>query len=408
MCKVEGAKLKKISSIGFYVGNQYFYNASKGDRFPQIAAYKLEGRLLRSLVSAGFEVNAFSTAAISTYPGNKLVFLKGAKANEQGISISASSIVNLPVMKKISRVVGLLNGLVSSSAGRRCDAFFVYSAHSPNLVAAFLVSVLFKKPYFVYVPDLPEFMGGGRSPIKRALKWIDMFVVDYFVAKSSGVLVITKYISSMKPRWKNLPSLVIEGVADASESIASFDQYLALQDGNKVIFYAGGLSASYGLLELLDGFLGANIDADLWICGRGELEDVVAQCAEKNPRVKYLGFLSPDVVDYIQKISSCLIVARDPDKEYTKYSFPSKLLEYMSSAVPVLVTRLPGIPSEYFQYLCVVEDFSDAGIAHALELFFENEALAVERARLGKAWIMENKTVYPTGQKIKRFLEEVQ
>ena len=38
---------------------------------------------------------------------------------------------------------------------------------------------------------------------------------------------------------------------------------------------------------------------------------------------------------------------RSADAEYTKYSFPSKTIEYLATGVPVVMNRLPGIPEEY-------------------------------------------------------------
>jgi len=49
-----------------------------------------------------------------------------------------------------------------------------------------------------------------------------------------------------------------------------------------------------------------------------------------------------------------------------RYSFPSKLIEYMASATPVLTTRLPGIPPEYEPYVYWIEDDSVEGIEHSL------------------------------------------
>ena len=46
-----------------------------------------------------------------------------------------------------------------------------------------------------------------------------------------------------------------------------------------------------------------------------------------------------------------LVNFRSPNEELTKYSFPSKILEYISSGSLVLSTRLLGIPDEYFSYI---------------------------------------------------------
>ena len=50
-------------------------------------------------------------------------------------------------------------------------------------------------------------------------------------------------------------------------------------------------------------------------------------------------------------MATLLVNPRLSDEEYTKYSFPSKNLEYMLYEKPVLVFKLPGIPNEYDEVL---------------------------------------------------------
>ena len=45
-------------------------------------------------------------------------------------------------------------------------------------------------------------------------------------------------------------------------------------------------------------------------------------------------------------------------------------MEYMASATPVLTTRLPGMPKEYYPYVNFIDDESPRGIARALEAVF--------------------------------------
>ena len=52
--------------------------------------------------------------------------------------------------------------------------------------------------------------------------------------------------------------------------------------------------------------------------------------------------------------------------EYTKYSFPSKLMEYLLSGVPVVGYKLDGIPKEYDQFINYVVDNAPQSLASVL------------------------------------------
>ena len=67
-----------------------------------------------------------------------------------------------------------------------------------------------------------------------------------------------------------------------------------------------------------------------------------------------------------------MINPRSTLDDFTKYSFPSKTIEYMYSGTPLLTTRLKGIPNEYFDFVFSAEnnteEFFDAAIREALLL----------------------------------------
>lgn len=64
------------------------------------------------------------------------------------------------------------------------------------------------------------------------------------------------------------------------------------------------------------------------------------------------------------KKATLLINPRPSNEEFTKYSFPSKNLEYMASGTPLLATDLPGIPAEYKRYEYIIENENIDGIAN--------------------------------------------
>ena len=119
--------------------------------------------------------------------------------------------------------------------------------------------------------------------------------------------------------------------------------------------YAGGLAADNNIPFLLECCKDISELDEVWICGTGPDEEKVAELAVADSRIKYFGRLSNAEVLRLEEQAKILVNFRSPDVELTKYSFPSKILEYISAGSLVLSTRLIGIPEEYFSYIVTVD-----------------------------------------------------
>ena len=71
----------------------------------------------------------------------------------------------------------------------------------------------------------------------------------------------------------------------------------------------------------------------------------------ENITIKYKGNASKSHILEMERKATLLVNPRPSTEEFTKYSFPSKTLEYMASGTPLLTTRLSGIPKDYDSYL---------------------------------------------------------
>ena len=103
---------------------------------------------------------------------------------------------------------------------------------------------------------------------------------------------------------------------------------------------------------------------------------------KKDNRIVYKGQLPRDEVLKLQKTATVLVNPRQNNEDFTKYSFPSKNLEYLSSGVPLVAYKLDGIPCEYANYIRFVEDNSDQSLADALIEICE--LTDEERKKIGK------------------------
>ena len=87
-----------------------------------------------------------------------------------------------------------------------------------------------------------------------------------------------------------------------------------------------------------------------------ENDEIVINLAKKESQnIIYHGVVTNDEMMKIQAKSDLLVCPRHFDEFTTKYTFPSKLLEYIIAGVPVLSNKLKGIPQEYEKYVTLSE-----------------------------------------------------
>ena len=120
-------------------------------------------------------------------------------------------------------------------------------------------------------------------------------------------------------------------------------------------------------MHLVDAFEGiTDPNYRLILCGKGDAEEQILQIAQRDPRIIYKGQLQHDEILRLQAESTVLVNPRQNNEEYTKYSFPSKIMEYLSSGTPVIAYKLDGMPDEYDDYIHYVLDSSEETLTNTL------------------------------------------
>jgi len=306
--------------------------------------------------------------------------------------------INLPLIKQISRCIRVKKYLKS----REEKEIILYSLYLPFLMAIFSLPKSVK--ITAVVTDIPEFYDLQRvSFIRRVLRKAHNKLVYFFIERVDRFVLLTEQMKEPLKIGKK-PYIVIEGIYKKEQSIKETESKVS--DG-KIILYSGVLNEIYGIRELLDGFLALkDPSVRLWILGSGEMAEEVKTIAEKDKRISFWGFLERSKVLYLQKQADILINPRFNNEEYTKYSFPSKTMEYMASGKPVLMYKLDGIPKEYHEHLFFIEQESAEGIKNKIEeVLHMDKKLVEEKASKAKAFILENKDSKTQGKKIAEFID---
>nr|WP_308632901.1 glycosyltransferase [Massilia norwichensis] len=173
------------------------------------------------------------------------------------------------------------------------------------------------------------------------------------------------------------PWVVVEGIYDeGSRGQTTVPKESAI----KTIFYSGSLDERNGVMRLLNAFqMIRREDYRLFICGDGDCKQAIETAAASDRRIVFKGQIPRDEVLGYQRAATLLVNPRTSKGEFTRYSFPSKTMEYLASGVPVLMHRLDGIPEEYYEYSYVPEDLSISALASEIERIVEQPSSQLQQ-----------------------------
>lgn len=215
---------------------------------------------------------------------------------------------------------------------------------------------------------------------------------------------IDKYILLSRPMEEKIQesigkNIVIEGIYSPLQN--TIDQQTAVA---KNLLYTGTLEEFAGVRLLVDAFLKTkSLDFKLDICGSGAMEDYIKEKAKYDSRINFHGRVTRSLALKMQKEAKFLINPRRPNGGITKYSFPSKTMEYLASGTPMIGYMLEGIPAEYKQYIYSPSGLSLDDLAECIELCLNmDDAEIQQHALMAQSFILREKT---SRQQIARLIE---
>ena len=176
----------------------------------------------------------------------------------------------------------------------------------------------------------------------------------------------------------------------------------------KKIMYAGSLRTIYGIADLCNAFVRCNFqNTELHIYGEGDFVPQLNKLVDKYPNIIFHGNCPNEEVVSMELDATLLVNPMPTDGEYTKYSFPSKTMEYMASGTPVLTSRLPGIPKEYDQYLFYFNDRREGDLEAMLKSIMNKDIYELsEMGTKAREFVLKYKNNIVQSAKIIRFLKD--
>lgn len=335
--------------------------------FPNLAAQKFH-RLLAQGMALNvdlFNINVLSAPEYQGSINSERVVFKETET-EAGVCYHYAPIILIPALKRIVIVIYLFAKIVKwrlTSKYKKNVIVFDILNLSTSIVSLFVSKILRIKSIAI-VTDLPSLMYVLQDK-ESVFDKLSIKLQNRLLGISDGYVFLTEAMNETLNQNAK-PYCIIEGLSDIQ--LLSLNNNELVVKEHKVFHYSGGLYEKFGVKALIDAFMKINRDdIRLHLFGNGELTSYIELCIEKDSRIIFFGFRNNQEVLEDQLSALVLVNPRFTHEDYTKYSFPSKTMEYMASGVPLLTTRLPGIPKEYFDFVYVFEEENFEGYRTAME-----------------------------------------
>lgn len=397
----------KYLYFGTICKKEHYMQMYEGFRVkPSVAPFTFETALLK-----GFQENAADLAAVSfpvipAFPKSKHLFWgERREALDSGYKTTWISALNITGLKQLTQRISsgrILKKWLKANADEE-KAVLIYSAYQPVAKSIVNLCKKYDTKCYAIIPDLPRdmFNVSKVGKLKKALSRIYVRAAEQVQGGFDGYIYLTEAMKDViNP---NAPYTVVEGIANTAES-----RPLTKADKapGKVVMYAGALSEKYGLDNLIRGFQAADVsDSQLWIFGSGDFQEKIKEYAAADDRIRFYGRVSRDEILQYEKQATLLVNVRDDKEGFTKYSFPSKVIEYMLSGTPMFMTRLGGIPEEYYSYTFNVTDNEvDTLCMHLKQILSKDQAELLEFGAQAQKFIAEHKNGRVQAKKIIDFI----
>lgn len=377
-------------------------------RPPSASAQNFETALIKGFSGCkGIELTIASAESIAMYPGSRRVILR--KRRDElvgGVFTEIVPAINLPFIKQWCHANGTAKQLRAWLKQNRDDpdkcvlSYGIYPAVAKKLQR---LCQRYNCKCVCLITDVPKTMFTYTDSGSALKKLFGKAYRENAVRLQSlfdGYVFLTEQMSEAVAPGK--PYVVVETIADTK----IFDGLESVKKANPpVLMYAGSLFKNFGIDLIVDAFRQVDADCELWLFGSGDHEEEIRKAALADPRIKLFGRVDRGTVLRAEREATLLLNLRNGEDEYTQYSFPSKMVEYLLSGTPVLTTKLAGIPDEYYGYCYAATSRDPKEIAQQIETILTDE----KREQLGeraKQFVLEQKNCYVQAETIAAFLTE--
>jgi glycosyltransferase involved in cell wall biosynthesis len=359
----------------------YFFTELKEK--PQQQAQKYH-RLLAHGLASNENIKVYTVSSLPvTHKNCGKRIIKSSRDIEGNVYYKHLTTLNIPLCRNLLIFIQSFFEILKLSFNKDKKAIICDILSASVTAGAMLAAKICGIKTIAIVTDVPSIAAKKRSRFMSSIN-------NYLLKRASSYIFLTEQMNKLLNN-KNKPYLVMEGHADIN--MANIPNELTKKNKTRICIYAGSLRKIYGIDCLVNAFIKANVkNSELHLYGMGDYAKELEQICSKHPNIRYFGVVPNDVIVQNQIRATLLINPRPTGEEYTKYSFPSKNMEYMASGTPVLTTKLPGMPKEYEDYVYIIENESTEGITQKLcELLQKSPEELHLKGSVAKKFVLEHK-----------------
>lgn len=368
-----------------------------------MAADTFERSIITGLYKQGVKYTII-TSPLIRWRNKKFSFIKGCEFKCLDYNETHDycvSKLNIPVIGRIFDCFAVRKQLRQTLKKNSTASVIINSLYTPFLLAYFTLWGVSRKSCVV-VEDLPQYMSGNRSIFYRFAKAIDRIVVNFCLTKIDSYVLLSRHMIGTLPR-KN-KCVVVEGIYNTTIGLPP----KKTKRGEISILYTGGISRRYGVFDLIEAFTRIpDNNYRLYLCGNCDEMALMNKYLEQDDRILYLGLVKKEKVCELQRNATLLVNPRHSNKTFTKYSFPSKTMEYLASGTPTVMCNLQCLPEEYKEYIFLFDDESIEGYSRKIMDICSRDAESLlEFGKRASRFIMTQKNEVVQTKKILDLLYE--
>lgn len=371
-------------------------------------AQKYHSLLIEGIINNGVEVTCISGLPVNRNLTKSLV-IRGETENTEGVSYIYYSTLNLPILRQLGI---FMNGFLKTIhfCRQNKDAVIICDIlNIANSSGALLAAKICRKSTLGIVTDVPGILA-NNSQVQLGIRKLKNDVItaanQFILHRFDSYVFLTEPMNKLINREKR-PFIILEGHADLKmQNMATF---FPKKYDKKVVMYAGSLKKIYGIGMLTEAFIKVGVeDSELHIYGDGDFAEKLSKICKEHSSIKYFGVKPNGYIVNEQLRATLLVNPRPTGEEYTKYSYPSKNMEYMVSGTPTLTTKLPGMPVEYNDYVYLIEKETVDGISAALkECLLRSQEELNEKGSRAKQFVLKEKNNVVQAKKIIEMIIEL-